>query len=180
MLANFKRREGMAALTFGIFVWDVYRPTGLGQLASFLALVVCLVAAVVGLFSVRVDGWRGVGASLACLVAIPAGVVVGHKVRDEDFRYRRLPRYEQTIAQLRGAMRAANDIETLSTEPSLAYRAFVRRIGDGGIRVEFLWGVGFPVKHVCYVYTSSGEASMGATGYWRYRQLDTNWFEASD
>jgi hypothetical protein len=166
------------AVNAGVFA---YRPNGLPQLGLVLSFPTVLVGVVVGM--ARLNGrWRRQVLLIAgLLAAIPSGAIVGHRVRDFDFQFRRQGPYQAVVEQVLSGHIAVGDTATrLTIEKSLAYVVFARRTTTGVVRVEFFWGMGFPVKHTAYVYTSTDVPGDGAWDHWRYRRVADHWFEASD
>jgi hypothetical protein len=158
-----------------------YRPSLLPQFGLVLSLPVVLTAAV--LQGLRSKGRRrdGIVAVVAFLAAIPLGVLAGRRLRDVDFHYRRLPRYQAIVDRIQqGEIVVSEDPTSLTIDKDLANVGFARRTTTGILRVEFFWGGAFPVKHTAYIYTSTGGSSDGAWNRWRYRALGGNWFAASD
>lgn len=159
-----------------------YRPGLLPQLGLMISGPVIVVVACV--YAVRSrDRWlRRMVVICSLIAAFPFGVIVGHRVRDLDFRVRRRERYQAIVDRIRErrSSEVSAELTRLPVQQSLAYTAFARRTQNGTVRVEFFWGGGFPVKHTAYIYTSTGVPTDGAWDQWWYRRLDDHWFEAGD
>lgn len=168
-------------------------PTLLSQLISVAALFVLLLALPVAGFHAwrhRASGLvRATTPFVACLVAVPMGLSIGGVYRELDFRYRRLPAFEQVVRKIESGELPLETIQEMPSEfQSLAYGVHVHDDAPGGLTVEFFWGGGFPVKHSVYIYRASGLPPPTKTNWdlkrycqWhRSRRLNDNWFAASD
>ena len=171
----------------------VAAPTGSSQLVSVAALLLLLSALPVALFYAwrhRARGsLRAAAPLLACLVAAPIGLSIGGVYRDLDFRYRRLPAYEQIVRKIELGELPGEAVKEMPTEmEGLAYGIHVHEDAPGGLMVVFFWGGGFPVKHSVYIYRASGlppptSAKWEMEPYYHWpqaRRLNANWFAASD
>lgn len=102
--------------------------------------------------------------------------------------------FKQRIVQYESAVKMVED--RIDTEPiylrgediplefrHLAYLICARKEGSV-LRVSFLWGSGFPNKHVAYVYISNGKLPKKGTEFrkdWPYcRRINDYWFRACD
>jgi hypothetical protein len=149
---------------------------GGGLLALPFLVLVAIVRALTG------HGWRYAVVAALCAAALPAGVRLGVRIRDYDFRHRLRPRYEAIIRRIergpRPAARERTEIALADDEKDLAMRVFATRDGENGLRVEFLWAVAFPPRHTLFVYSSTGEPTKRPSADWRYDRLDASWFVA--
>jgi len=171
----------------------VRAPTPLSQLISVAAALVLLLVLPVGVFHAWRHRARGlVRATLplvACLLAVPIGSAIGRGYRDFDFRYRRLPAYEEVVRRIQSAELPGWQIKEIPPEiDGLAYMIEVHDDAPGGLMVEFFWGGGFPVKHSVYMYQASGLPPPTSPN-WEFkpycqwdgaRRLDENWFADID
>jgi hypothetical protein len=168
-------------------------PTLLSQLISVAALLTLVVALPVALFHAwrhRAGGsLRAATPLLACLVAIPIGYLIGGAYRDLDFRYRRLPAYEQIVRKIESGELPGEAIKEMPNQiEGLAYGIHVHEDAPGGLMVVFFWGGGFPVKHSVYIYRASGLPPPTSTKWemepyyhWsRARRLNDHWFASHD
>jgi hypothetical protein len=171
----------------------VAAPTGLSQLISMAALLMVLIALPVTVFRAwryRASGpLRAAMPLVACLVAAPIGYSIGGAYRDLDFRYRRLPAYEEVVRKIQsGELPAGTTKEVPPEIDRLAYMIHAHDEAPDGLMVEFFWGGGFPVKHSAYIYRASGLPPPTSTNWelkpyceWAgARRLNENWFSASD
>jgi hypothetical protein len=171
----------------------VAAPTGSSQLVSVAALLLLLLALPVALFYAwrhRARGLlRAAAPLLACLVAAPIGGSIGAAYRSLNFRYRRLPVYEQIVRKIESGELPGETIKEMPPEiDSLAYGIHVHDDAPGGLMVVFFWGGGFPVKHSVYIYRASGLPPPTSTKwemepYYHWsgaRRLNDNWFAAHD
>ena len=176
-----RRRLLMALGATGTASWFAYRISLASQMAFMLWVPVLLVVMVATAIRWR----RGSGITLlACLCALPLGVVAGNGLRKADFWLWRKGRYEAIVQRIdSGDFGFVEDLDDESIDLSgwgagLARRVAPSRVAPGVLRVEFLWDVGFPARHSCYVYCSSGRPCGGVMARNRYQALGGNWFFA--
>lgn len=165
------------------------RPTGLKQLfamGAFLAAGLLFLACLSWALT-RAKGQRlkGCIAALAVLAVIPAGVEIGHLIRDWQFQ-RDLPRY-QAAAAWAAALAVPGDTVVVLQVPAqyrdLAYAVHISQDDACGVMVDFFWGGGFPVKHTVRRYIAaptSMERKPCREGWRRGRQRADGWFELAD
>ena len=100
------------------------------------------------------------------------------------FWFRRLPKYQLIAERLeQGAIPLGNKLKRIESEGSdnsIAYGIFAAKPDGECVHAELLWGGGFPVKHVAYVYSSCRDPKLGASGFWHYRRMNERWFEVHD
>ncbi len=162
-------------------------PTGEHQLFMMLMTLIWLCSllyyAVRTIWNWRTEVRTGL-AALGLLCLAPAlSLVLSRPVRDLIFQYE-LPRYQAAMRW--AASQAVAEKEVLLNSPSqYADLGKVIVVGDSktcGLTVDFLWGDGFPVKHVQRRYTAlplpAPNAACGARLF-RARPLAPNWFELS-
>jgi hypothetical protein len=110
--------------------------------------------------------------------------VMGDKICQYKFNHA-LPGYEAIIRKMdTGSILVSSVRGTIpEAETGDTYRVFAYREPSGTLSVEFFNGVGFPVKHSGYLFSSSGVIEPGSTADGRWHgspQIRSNWFAIGD
>jgi len=186
-----KPRKLWWATVFAIFVSFVLfaaRPTALSQLLS-MASVPIVLSLLVAAFWRAAFGWRQHGPKvllpvLVLIVTLPAGVLLGRLVRSLVFSHQ-LPQYE-AAAQWASSRAVAGQAVTLRPPEAykhLASTVHVLKDSDCGLRIDFFWGSGFPVKHIVRRYAPLDtfvSTPHCRDGWSSGRELAESWYELSD
>jgi hypothetical protein len=154
-----------------------YRPSGHLQLLILMLWLLWFFL----LLAVRTLRWHKRGSvivsyalPLSFLIAPVIGGFVGGRVRTAVFRWR-LPQYE-------AAVHAIQQGEQPMGVPDLAYVIAPRKNAAGDLQVLFFWGGGVPVKHTCFLFSSTDpDTDPNLVRDWRgFRPLAPNWYSVSD
>lgn len=165
------------------------RPTPFKQLlsmAAFLAVGALLLAGLAWFLTrKKTHRLRSVAPLLVALAAIPAGLEVGHAIRDWQFQRDR-PRY-QAAATWASSLAVRGETVTVLPPPpeyaDLAYAVQITQDDACGVLVDFFWGQGFPVKHTIRRYASdpSSIQRKACLQDWRLsKDRAEGWYELSD
>lgn len=164
------------------------RPSGWTQLAAMISVL----AALVCLFVLVVSGiarWqeRGIGSLISCaliIVSLPLAIYSGHAIRHLIFSYEQ-SRWNQAVTWVVSHETPNQDgrIRLPSRYSDLAYAVHYGYDKTCGLRVDFFWGGGFPVKHTVRRYSNNAVWTRTKECYagWAYgRSIADNWYEISD
>lgn len=178
----------VALAGLGCFAIFAAKPTALGLLAALAAFLVTVVVFVTctwrAIFRWKDRGWSGFAAPLVLIMAVPAGVAIGHVVRDWQFS-RDMPRYSAAVTWASGRV-ASGNLVVLEPPPEyadLAYVIHTRQSPECGLLIDFFWGAGFPVKHTVRRFASMPsfvQRKECTTNWTGARKLTDNWYELSD
>ena len=156
----------------------------LGAVMTLALLVVTLISFIRIFTDWKRQHWRSIIPFVSCVLAValyPASRSVIHRLTFE----RSLPHYELIIRQIESSPAPISSELLLieQTEDSSIYHVRANRSPDGVLTVEFLTGLGFPVKHSGYLYSSSGviEPDSYFDSRWpKKREMKSKWFRISD
>ena len=151
---------------------------------SFLLLLLLYPIVFFGLFFAQNKPLRpqmALALILAPLSLFVGGFLGGHA--STYLFYRDLPRMKEVVAllQSRPLTSRREHIYLPAQYKDLAYSTQAGKDSQGMVTVLFLVGVGFPVKHVYYLYRSDDTISPNLRLEWRggYRR-EKYWFQVSD
>lgn len=96
-----------------------------------------------------------------------------------------LDRYNAAVQWILGH-RTPDSSQAVSLPPQyadLGYKVYYERDATCGVRIDFLWGDGFPVKHVLrrYAVDPKWTSVRACSKDWgRITRIAPNWYEISD
>lgn len=172
------------------FSWGAFaaRPSGEWQLAAIVSSIGALIL-LVGLVIQEIIKWRerGVANVISCVLIVAAslvGPVAGRTVRSLQLSHD-IDRYN-AAAQWVLTHNNPDSIKLVSLPSHYADLGHVVIYESDelcGTRIDFLWGVAFPVKHVVRRYATSTKwlSVKECRKYWgRITPISMNWYELSD
>jgi hypothetical protein len=116
-----------------------------------------------------------------CLLTLPVASVIGRVAEAVHFRYLLLPRFEQLVAEIRATNMPRGT--TVEIPGEVARIVLARRNEENQLQVEFVTGVGFPVKHSGYLYTENEdiESDSYLASRWPHAsKVKPLWFRVAD
>lgn len=121
--------------------------------------------------------------SVACVLALPLGGMLGRNLMELDFRFRRMALYEATVAKIeRGEIPVGAEpvrIEVPVECKNDARVIWASRDQTRGVRAEFMWAsVGF-AGHWAYIYCRGASCEQDR-GWRHYRRINERWLLGSD
>jgi hypothetical protein len=176
-------------LTFLSSLWFSVKPTGEAQFVAMLLILISIlllvISSVVGIRVARRYRFRAFIPAAICLVGLPVSFMLssflGGSIRDWHFR-KNLPRYTQVVHLIEnGEIKTYNRRVNLPDQYSdLSLATFVET-NNQKMSIEFITGMGFPVKHSGYLYVSTGNIDSDVLKHWHFRsRINANWFRISD
>jgi hypothetical protein len=161
----------------------------LSMAISGFLLILLLVSFVAGLGLCFREKFRAFVPAAICVIGLPASFFVARYLGNsiENWRFKtNLPRYVEVVQLVeKGEIKTSSSlsrIELPSQDADLAQITLAKTNSEGAV-IEFVTGLGFPVKHSGYLYISSGKIENDADSIrqWPYRsQINTNWFSVED
>ena len=161
----------------------------LDMLMFLILMLLLLVSFVGGICVVHRDKINAFIPTLICLIGLPASLFIasylGVSIRDWQFQ-KNLPRYIQVVHKIeKNELRATPSSSRIQLPDEFAdlSLATFAKTNNNGLIIEFIIGVGFPVKHSGYLFVSTGkiENDPDTLERWPYRsRINTNWFRISD
>lgn len=156
----------------------------LGAVMTLALLVVALIGFIRIFTHWRREGWRTVIPLVVCMLVVALYPASRAAIRRITFE-KSLPHYESIIRKLEsGPIPDPTELLRIAqAEETSIYHINAIQSDDGVLTVEFLTGLGFPVKHSGYLYCSSGviEPNSLFDSRWpKKREMKSNWFRISD
>ena len=199
MLLNIKKRSlGMrihrstwllVAAVFFSWCAMAGKPTPEAQLATIASTLIALVYMAFQtqriVFQWREHGMSGLLASLLIVLSFWAAVTVGHILRKMFFAHD-LDRYNQAVVWVmsHATPNQPAPIKLPAQYEDLAYVVTYDQDATCGVRMDFVWGGAFPVKHVVRRFSDRPgwvKIKECHTASWdRFKVLGNNWYEISD
>lgn len=177
----------IAGLWFLAFAAFAARPSALTQLFSMVLTLGLLALGFLSLALIltrwRQERWRCIVPVGVCALVVVLAPMVHGLIRQFTFQ-RALPQYQAIIRQMEsGEIPVTAELRRIpQTAGTGAYAVLAQRTNEV-LRVEFLTGGGFPVKHFGYLYSSSGTIEKGSPMDSRWperREVRPSWFQISD
>lgn len=176
------RTAALLAACTASFAAFAARPTSLRQLAILVALLL-LAATFLGGSWQALREWKT--RRLATLVlpllaacAMPAGIGLGRAWRAWAFSQDQ-PAYAQA-AQWAASQAHGGSTVLLQLPPEFQDLAYAIDVQDDplcGTVVDFVWGSGFPVRHVIRRYVPASSSARCGSPHGHARQLAEHWYE---
>jgi hypothetical protein len=177
-------------ITTGVFAYEKSYTQLIFMLMMWYALGLAIINFVGAFVHSRKHDLKGLiplGITLVTWFGMGYAARAGFRVSLYVFE-KRLPRFEEAVASIGG--RIEEGILRLSGQEipeeyrDLAYMIIAEKTRGNVLTVTFMWGAGFPVKHVAYAYISDGMIPAKGTDFrreWpRIYRINDNWFRVSD
>jgi hypothetical protein len=165
------------------------KPTPEAQLATIAATPIALVYIAFQtqkiVFQWREHGVSCLLANLLIVISFWAAVPIGHIFREMIFAHD-LDRYNQAVLWVKShaTPNQPAPIKLPAQYEDLAYVVTYDQDATCGLRMDFVWGSGFPVKHVVRRFSDRPgwvKIKECHTAPWdRFKVLGNNWYEISD
>jgi hypothetical protein len=168
-----------------------YSADVIAQLTSMLLTLIFIIMWLIS-FITALTRWSTVCwvSFVVFILAFPGcsqAIKAGHWARMKVFEHR-LPSYEKAVQQIIKNFDGQRKLITKNNLPEecrrFAYYAYVYKDNNNATVVNFMWGIGFPVKHTAFVWRSDGVLPEKGTefrrdwpGCWR---INEHWFRCSD
>jgi hypothetical protein len=174
----------VCAIAFASLVVFAVRMTPASQLLLFVSMFAWFLALIGGvMFSF--SAWkemrfRALVPLGVCLITVPCASVVARGAMAFQFS-RQLPSFERAVSEIKAKNIPAGTNATIPNNSALL--VFAERTSAGQLQVEFVTGLGFPVKHSGYLYAENGiiEAGSLLESRWPYTsRVRPQWFHVSD
>jgi hypothetical protein len=128
-----------------------------------------------------------VGISIATFVLCNCSAKLGYQVNLYVFN-KRINQFEDAVQMIDNRIVDSNPIRLDGEEIPEQYRHLAYFIygekKDNVLRVDFVWGIGFPCKHIAYVYLSNDKIPEGDPDFrkdwYRCHRIREKWFRVSD
>ncbi len=171
-----------------------YYKNGFTQIVSMFLFLLFFALAVTNLISIFVRCWDygasslvPIGITIATVPLIVASLSIGRHVNLYIFN-KRLPQFENAVKLMESRV-TDERIRLRGDEIPKEYRHLAKyitgeKLENGSLAVTFLWGGGFPLKHIAYAYISNGrlpeKGSEFRKNWYRCTRINDNWFRVSD